>query len=1197
MKLWNIFRFEFGYQVRRVATWLYLAVLLALTFLMNLVTTPGDGVYPNNTFHITAITVIGGLIWLVMAASVAGEAAARDVQTRMHPLTYTAPVTKLNYLGGRFLAAFAINALLLLALPVGVLLSFYLPGSEQGELLPFRPWAYLSVYFFIALPGAFVATALQFSLAALSRQVMTSYLASLLLALVAQIIAVAVAKLFGNWDLVKLLDPVGVTGIIGNELQTWTPTEKNTRLVTLEGLFLLNRVWWLGVAGGFLFLTYIRFSFATPVTNGWRRPFKRQPKAHVMATAETAIIRAIGITVPQVPRSFGFRTYYQQMLTIAGASFRKISRNPVGLTLVAAIALLSAVFSDKIMTELGVPLLPTTPQVLTYLATPVGNLNSPWVIIPLLIIYFTGELVWREREEGLSDIADATPIPEWVLFTGKFLGLSLIILVWLILLLAGGIGMQLSLGYGKLQVGLYLQTLFGLQLINYLLFALLALVIHVVVNQQYIGYLILLLVFSFMAFPGTFGVEHKLLIFGADPGWWYTDMRGFGATLKPWLWFKLYWLAWALLLAVVAKLLWARGREQRLKYRLQLAKRQFTRATTWVTILGAGLLLTLGSFIFYNTNVLNEYQTGSDLNEQKAAYERRYSQYQNTPQPHLTATKLHVEIYPAQQQVEIQAAYTLVNKDAVPIDAIHLSSVSGIAPSKVKFNRPAAGVLLDQELRHYIYALKQPLQPGDSLRLNFVVNYQQQGFQNNSPNALVVENGTFFTNYDLLPSIGYQRYREIQDAVLRKKYNLAARPAIPALSDAKARKKPATTDQTTLETIVGTVEDEIAVVAGKLQKTWTKEGRRYFHYKTDASIGAEYAILSANYAVQESQWQNVAIRIYYHPDHAQNINHMLRSARASLAYYTEQFGPYPYQYFTLVERAGSGGGATADASIIYYGEQYALMKPDDSPDGFDLPYYILAHEVAHQWWGMARLTPANVEGAGVLIEGLAVYSGMQVLEKNYGDKHLQQYVDYLHSFYAMPRSLATASLLQANEPFLYYRKGGLALYALSKYLGKEKVNGALRNLLQKRTSGALPLPTTLHLYQELQNITPDSLNYLLHDLFKENTYWRLKTKQLAATPTKAGNWQVTIKVQAQKVVVTPTGSEKEVPMHDWLEVGIYEEDKGLDAPLYLKMHRIRSGEQTIKVTVPRKPTSGGIDPNHLMIDLRVDDNIMQLDGQ
>ncbi len=1192
MKLWKIFRFEFAYGAGRLSTWLSAAVLLAFTLVMNLLITPGDGVYPNNTFHITAVTVIGGLIWLLMGATVAGEAAAGDVQTRMHPLTYATPVTKLNYLGGRFLAAFAVNALLILSLPLGVLLSFYLPGMDGDELLPFRPSAYLSVYFLIALPHAFVATALQFTFAALSRQVMTSYLASLLLAIFPQLIAMTAAKLFGNWDLVKLLDPVGVAGIVSSELGTWTPTEKNTRLVTPEGMFLWNRVLWGSVAVGLLMLTYLRFSFAHPVPDSWWSRFKRRPNVPANTAAQTAIVRATAISVPQVGPSFGFATCFRQTLTIAWASFAKIARNPVGLTLVGAIASVSAVFGDHIMTQFGIPLLPTTGQVLTYLTAPVSNINTPWVVIPLLIMYFAGELLWRERDAGLSDIADTTPVAEWVLLTGKFLGLSLIIILWMALLMTGGIGMQLSLGYNNFETGLYLQALFGLQLADYLLFALLALVVHVVVNQKYIGYLVMLLVMGFIAFPSTFGVEHPMLIFGADPGWWYTDMRGFGPTLRPWLWFKVYWIGWALLLAVGARLLWARGREQRLKYRLQFAQRRFTRSTTWVAIVASGLILTLGSFIFYNTNVLNEYLTSSDINERKAQYERRYGPYRNTPQPQLTATKLHVEIYPNRQQIEIRAAYTLVNKDTVSIDSIHVGSVSGIALNEVHFNRPATGVVIDKELGHHIYALKQPLGPGDSLLVNFVVHHQQRGFRHGGTSALVVENGTYFTNYDLLPAIGYQRYRELDDAVLRKKHKLPARPAIPSLYDREARKKPVSTDQNTFQAIVGTATDEVAVAPGVLHQTWTEGDRRYFHYQTDAPIGSEYAFLSGKYAVQESEWNDVAIRIYHHPDHAQNIDRVLRSVKASLAYFTEQFGPYPYKHFTVVERAGSGGGASADASMIHYGEQYSLMNPDDSPGGFDLPYYILAHEVAHQWWGIARLTPANVAGAGVLIEGLAVYSGMQVLEKNYGDGHLRQYVNYLHSSYQMPRSLATASLLQANESFLYYRKGGLAMHALSKYIGKEKVNGALRRLLQKHNSGELPLPTTLHLYGELQKVTPDSLNYLLHDLFKENTYWRLKTKQFAAAQTKKGNWQVTLKVQAQKVVVDSTGYEHEVPMNDWLEVGIYEEGKGLDEPLYLQMHRIRSGEQTIKVTVPRKPERGGIDPNHLMIDLRLDDNIM-----
>lgn len=1193
MRTLTIFRFEFAYQARRLSTWIYLGVLLAFTFVMNAVTTPGDGVNANNTFHITAVTVIGALIWLIMAAPVAGEAAARDVKIRMNPLIGTVPVSRPEYLGGRFLAALAVNALLIAALPAGVLLSFYVPGSDQGPVGPFLLAPYLNVYFLIALPCVFIGTALQFSLSALSRQVTAGYAASLLLALVAQVIAVAAAKLFGNWDLVKLLDPVGVAGIVGSELSTWTPAEKNTRLVALEGMFLWNRLLWPVIAALVLGATFYRFDFrnAEPGKGLFRRS---APKGEL--PAETPAIRPAGISAPRVQGAFGFGACLRQALTIGSASYRKIAGSPVGLMLVAAVAGFSAVFGSRIITELGIPLIPTTRSVLNYLTANVGDLTSPWVIMPLLIVYFTGELVWRERDSGLSDLTDATPVSEWVLLAGKFLGMALIIITWMAILMACGMLMQLGLGYDHLEPDLYLKTLFGLQFVDYLLFALLALVIHVIVNQKYIGYLVALLAMAFIAFPLSFGIEHTMLIFGADPGWRYTDMRGFGSTVGPWLWFKAYWIGWALMQAVAARLLWPRGREQRLRSRMRSVRSRFTGATVRVAAVACALIIAAGGAIFYHTNVLNEYVTSAGMNERKAAYERLYGRYRNIPQPQLTGTRLWADIYPERQEVRIRATYTLVNTGSIPIDSIHLGSVSGLEPADVRFSRPAAPVLRDKELSHYIYGLGQPLQPGDSLQLDFAVHFRQRGFVHKGTNTMVVKGGTYITNYDMLPGIGYQSSMELSDAVLRKKHGLAARPAWPSLDDPEARRRPFSTDRNSFEATISTAGDEVAVAPGNLERTWTEGDRRFFRYRTSKPIRGEYALLSGNYQLKESSWNGIAIRIFHYPGHAQSSERTLKSIRASLEHYTGSFGPYPFDHFTVVERPGVDGGLSSEAGMVDFGEPYALMNPDDGPDGFDLPFYIMAHEVAHQWWGGAGLTPAYVEGAGVLVEGLAVYSGMQVLEKIYGEGHTRQYVNYLHSFYEMPRSAATASLLRADEPFLYYRKAGLALYTLSRYIGREPVNAALRNLLDKHRSGVLPLPTTPDLYREIARVTPDSLTYLLNDLFKTNTYWRLRTKSVAAERNRAGNWEVTLQVQAQKVIIDHTGQEREVPMNDLLEVGLYEEDKSLGEPLYLRMHRIRPGAQTIRVTVPRKPDRGGIDPNFLMIDIRTDDNIVEAKG-
>jgi hypothetical protein len=58
---------------------------------------------------------------------------------------------------------------------------------------------------------------------------------------------------------------------------------------------------------------------------------------------------------------------------------------------------------------------------------------------------------------------------------------------------------------------------------------------------------------------------------------------------------------------------------------------------------------------------------------------------------------------------------------------------------------------------------------------------------------------------------------------------------------------------------------------------------------------------------------------------------------------------------------------------------------------------------------------------------------------------------------------------------------------------------------------------------------------------------------------------VTLDVKARKVVVDTEGLETEVPMDDLIEAGVFAAAKtgGPGEPLYLQMHRLRSGEQRI----------------------------------
>ncbi|MBU1821931.1 MAG: hypothetical protein KKG00_10540, partial [Bacteroidetes bacterium] len=298
--------------------------------------------------------------------------------------------------------------------------------------------------------------------------------------------------------------------------------------------------------------------------------------------------------------------------------------------------------------------------------------------------------------------------------------------------------------------------------------------------------------------------------------------------------------------------------------------------------------------------------------------------------------------------------------------------------------------------------------------------------------------------------------------------------------------------------------------------------------------------------------------------------------------YTQQFGPYPYNHLSVVERPGSPGtGMHAEAGMITHGEGFTFYNPPNNPFSYDHPSAVVAHEMAHQW----TVPYANVEGAPVMSESLAWYYAIKAVENTRGEHQLQRLFEFLRESHVRPEIRRGEPLLRGLDPYMSYRKGPFALYTLSKYLGEKQVNSALRQLLLKHRAEGTPLATTLDLYQELREVTPDSLRYLLHDLFEVNTHWMFDTKQATARQTAAGTWQVTFEMEAQKSVMDSAGVETTMPVNQWVEIGIFaaaDPSEFLGKPLYMRKHFIRSGPQTITVTVPQKPARGGIDPYNLL---------------
>jgi ABC-2 type transport system permease protein len=1176
----EIARFEVAYLFRRPSTWIYLVFLAAISVLTLATTDPGSSNHFNAPVNVAGTTLLMGFVGVLITAALFGDAAGRDVQSRMHPLFYAAPLSKMEYLGGRFAGTLLVNALLLTIVPIALALVTQVPGADPGTFGPFRAESYVGPYFFFLLPNLLVNASILFGFTALSRRAFPSYLAAIAL-FAGYVVAVTVSMQADHAALAALIDPTGFVAVT-DMVADWTPVEQNTRPIRPSGILLWNRALWMAVGLAALAFTFARFRFAHHVA-GARRGEKGA------AEAEAGPRREAPVAVPVVPRTFGSRAQVQQTLAVTGRSFREILVSRDFLFVVAGMLILVFTFGPEVMEDdrFGIPAWPMTQHVTGFLR---GFFIA--VIVSALTAFYAGELVWRERDAGVSSITDAAPVPDWVCFLSKFLALALMLAALQAVLIGAGMLLQTTKGFYRYEVGLYLRVMMGMQLLDYLLLAAVAMLVHVLVNQKYLGHLIVLVFYLCTVYSARLGIEHNLLVYGSDPGWMYSDMAGFGPFLKPFLWFKLYWAAWALLLATVASLFWVRGTDSGLGRRLRQARRRFTRPLAMGASVAAMLILTTGGFVFYNTNVLNEHRTDHEKAAIRAGYEKLYKRFENIPQPWVLGARLDVEIYPERREVQVRGTYRMVNNSAVPIDSVHISQVPDITVDAFGFDRRARRVLADDARGYWIYTLDQPLQPGDSLQLTFAVAYDPRGFPDRDIRTSVVGNGTMVPSR-WLPSIGYNRDFEIPGTYLRADHGLARRPFRPSIDDQAARRVARSSSDAgwiELETVVGTSAGQIAVAPGTLRREWTENGRRYFHYRTDAPILNFYAFLSADYAVHEADWNGVQISVLHHPSHTMNVERIVGAVRASLDYYTRNFGPYPHRQIRLLEFPRYERFARAYPGQIVYSEGSGMMsRVDDAGGDFDSPFMTTAHEVAHQWWGH-QVMGADVQGSQALSETLAQYSALMVMEKTHAAASIHEFLKTMQIEYLNRRgdhaNPEVPLLLTGDHDYLHYRKGAVVMYALRDFIGEDRVNAALRQVVAKHGFSGPPFPTSLDLYRELQAVTPDSLKYLLEDLVATITLWDLRTSGARAEPAGGGSYRVTLNVDVRKVRSDSIGNDTEVPMNDLVEVGVFAaagKGEALGRPLYLRKHRLRSGQHTITVTVPGRPARAGIDPYHKLI--------------
>ncbi|MEE9373570.1 MAG: M1 family aminopeptidase [Saprospiraceae bacterium] len=1188
--MWEILKFEIKYRLKRPETYIYFVILFLMAF--GAITTDviqvggGAGQVKENapttiSFFQIILSVIPGLI---LASSVMGLPILRDFTNNTASMMFTAPITKTQYLGGRFLGSLTMNVLIFSGIFFGMALGYLMPWIDQENLLPYNLAYLVKPFLVFILPNIFIMSCLFFASGALSRNILVVYIQGIFLFIFYAI----TSELMESWDnqnLGALLDPFAIN-TNSHVIRYWTVAEQNSNSVGFTGLVLWNRLLWMGIALASLLFTFWKFDFNLISGKG-----KKNKKT--TETKELPNVISAAIDIPKVRQFSGIGTSIKQIINLAGFYFKWLANQYTFLALViGGILFTAAGFFFGLGGMYDVNVYPSTYRVLGLL----GDFNIFFFIITVL---YSGELVWKERDVKINLIYDAMPYPNYVSLIGKFLALVLIFIVLLFTLGLVGIAAQSLMGFTHYEIPVYIKSLFVDDLSNWVLFAFLGFFMHTIINHKFIGHSAMVVFFIATLMIDNLGWEHNMLQFASGSLGQYSDMNGFGHYFQPFTWFSSYWLGFALVLFTLVLLFTVRGANTAIKTRFKLSAQRWNKSIAELALVSILLFAGAGYYIYYNTNILNKYQNSDDGNADQAEYETTLKKYENQPLLKIVDTYVEVDVYPETRSFTAKGNYTLKNKTEKPIDKLYVQfRTEKEIQSEVTFSVPVKIEEQWDKFKFFIYKLAAPLPPGDSIKMDFVTNYNSIGFVESGSNTEILHNGTFFNN-TYFPTFGYQTAIELGSDDDRKDNDLPKKERMRPREDAQAVRENllgATADRIRFEIIMSTSPKQIAIAPGYLQKEWEDDGRRYFHYKMDVPILNFYSMVSAEYEVVRNTWtngkQDVNLEIYYHHGHDYNLDKMLKGMKMSLDYYTTHFSAYQYRQLRIMEFPRYRSFAQSFSNTVPFSEDIGFML-DVGEDDVDIPFYVTAHEIAHQWWAH-QVTEADVQGNAMSSETMSQYSALMVMKKEFKPEIIQKFLELELDRYLRGRSSETKKEQPLDhvegQGYIHYRKGSLVMYALQDYISEDSVNVALRRIIDKWAYKEDRYITSDIYLDEFRKVTPDSLQYIISDLFEKITLFENRTKE-ASYQEKDGQYLVTLSASSIKYQADSLGNETKVPINDWVDIGIYTEDQeGKDKLIYLQKHKIDKEDMTFQIRVNEKPITAGIDPLNILIDRNPKDN-------
>ena len=1166
----KIMKFEIFYNFKRPFTYLFFVMLLAQGIWYS--AGINDYYSESNTLMNAPVLMYQnlagmGMILIIIVAIISAGALARDLEFKTAETIYSSPLNEKRFFIGKYFGVLLVNLIVVLGYPLGMLLLPY-TGIGMPEQFGPVPWGQMVHGFVIStLPNLILLVTFSIFLVIFFRKTAAAYV-GVLFVMMAFITSVALREQSSYPFFTQLLDPFGYS-IVVNISDNMSLVERNTAYLPVNHVFLLNRLVWLSVSIIMFIASFLRFDFKYFIALPSKKKVMLEEKPEKLYVRNNKIIALTPV--------FTSASLFGKSFRFAWMDFKSMTRSVVFRIVLVFLFLMFLGYNFLWTSEYYITTshLPIT-SVMTFVRAPM------MVMILVMILIFSGELLFKDRKSGVWQITDAMPTPSWVFILSRFITLAGVAFIISTLLLAAGLVAQLSAGFTDIEWGLYFKDLYTARFgwITSLHIICMAFFLGSLFSNRLKGHVISIGIFIFLVISLEFKlIEQLCFTFPFAPGVEdYSEMNGYGVFDAALPWYGGAWSALAVVFILLTVLFWNRGTDRTWKERRKVVTQRLNRVNGSALVLFFCLFAGFQCGIYDNVIQKAGFQTSDQKEAEAADYERKYIKYAETAQPKITDLNLKLDLYPEKRKAVYKAGLLLQNKSSRPIDTMHVDWKNFLTIKSIRSeNKKLEIAENDETLRHSIYQLSKPLQSGDSMKLTVDGELHYKGFHQSDPQADLTFNGTFLGT-DLLPYFGYDEGRELDNPRDRLKQGLALiESRMDGADNLFSRSNAVQSDQADLLTwniIVSTSGSQEVAGPGEQIKTWKENGRNYFQYQSEMPGYMNFKLISACFNKKEFSSGKTRVSIYYHPDHTYNIKCFQEAAEKAMLWLSEKSGEYPYSCLRIVEKPFYDEDFVTFNNVTAISEKHGWTADISKSEDVQYIYYVVVRELAKQWV-QARVPAANVQGAEVFTESIPEYYALTFMDDYFGHAQAAKWLNENFKDYQEGKgeeAIVEHVLLNVDKALYVSReKGGLALYALAQQIGKEKFNKWLRKWLdeslQKAKTGFI---TSLDFYSDLKKELPVSLHPVTEEWFKQRTQY-----QISLSHASMKNDIITLEISATRGILDSIGNLTEKPIASLLEVGFVNENGEL---IETNKIRIKSGAHTYNLHSSFKPDKVILDP-------------------